>query len=225
MRILFIGNSHTYKHAMPFQVREMIRFRKGATACDIWSYTAAGRSLSWHGAEEGTRQAVRQFEWDYIVLQQATHPFGGYEELAEGYRLLRPHLEVSGAEIILYVTWKRKNAPESDQQEINDAFARLAGEESLRTVPAGDAWAMVAREHPGINLYEEDGSHASPAGSYLIACMFFNALTGESPEGLPARLVGRKDVLVDLKPETAERLQQTVEPICGSRNLENGINV
>ena len=49
--------------------------------------------------------------------------------------------------------------------------------------------------------------HASPAGTYLAACLFFRILTGKSPEGLPARIVAGGTVLADLVAEQAAALQ------------------
>ncbi len=207
MRILFIGNSHTRLHALPFQVREMIHSRKGAGACEVWSAAVGGRSLSWHAEDRGTLQALRQFEWDHVVLQQATHPFGGYEELAAGYESLRPHIEKSGAAVTFYMTWKQKNAPDEDQQRLDAAFTRLAETYALRLAPVSRAWTRIRTEHPEIELYNPDGGHASPAGSYLAACVLFSVFTGTSPIGLPARLLGRGDVLVDLDGKTAKALQ------------------
>jgi hypothetical protein len=211
MKILFIGNSHTYANALPFLVREMIRARRGSEACEAWSVTIGGKSLEWHSAESGTLQTVRLHPWDVIVLQQQTHPFGGYAELAGAYEKLLSHLEKSGAEVLLYVTWKRKNAPETDQTEITGAFGRLAAERSLRVVPVGPAWELCRAEHPEIELYEPDESHASPAGSYLGACCFFGMLTGESPVGLPGRIEVRGETLVNLDDATAAALQKTAE--------------
>ena len=215
MKVLFIGNSHTYKHHMVFQFGEMMRQRKGDGACEVWSLTVGGKSLLWHGKEIGTQQALSFFEWDYVVLQQATHPFGGYPELVEGYEKLRPYLDKSGAEVLLYVTWKQKNAPGSDQEEINAAFEQLAREKSLRLIPAAAAWARCRAAHPEIELYEADESHAGPAGAYLTACTMFATFSGESPAGLPARLSRRGEILIDLEPGTAAALQQAAIEACG----------
>jgi hypothetical protein len=213
MRVLFIGNSHTYANALPFVTREMIRGRLGADACEVWSRTVGGRNLSWHASEPGTQQALRMFDWDCVVLQQRTHPFEGYEELAEGYEKLRPHLEKSGAEVLLYVTWKKKNAPAADQEEITSAFERLGRDRSLRLVPVGPAWAMCRARHPEVELYASDESHASPAGSYLAACCFFAALAGDSPVALPARVVARGDVLIELEESQAKALQEVAAQV------------
>lgn len=214
MRILFIGNSHTHFNDMPFQVREMIRLRKGSDACEVWSVTVGGKPLSWHGEEAGTIQALRQFEWDHVVLQQVTHPFGGYEEVAEGFAKLQPHIRKSGADVTFNMTWKEKNAPDEQQVRVDAAFTRLIETYSLRAAPVSKAWTQIRNEHPEIELYNPDESHASPAGSYLAACVFFATFTGESPVGLPARLVGRGDVLVDLDEKTARALQLAAAEAC-----------
>jgi hypothetical protein len=39
-------------------------------------------------------------------------------------------------------------------------------------------------DHPGLTLYQSDGSHPTRSGTYLAACVFYTALFGESPEGL-----------------------------------------
>jgi hypothetical protein len=46
------------------------------------------------------------------------------------------------------------------------------------------AWRQVLIEHPGLTLYQSDGSHPTRSGTYLAACVFYAALFGESPEGL-----------------------------------------
>jgi len=211
LRILFIGNSHTYANALPFVTGEIIRVRRGAEACEVWSVTAGGRNLSWHADEPGTLQTLRLHPWDSIVLQQQTHPFEGYDELAAACAKLLPHIERSGAEVLLYLTWKTRSAPERDQAELNEAFARLAAERGWRVVPVGPAWARCRAGHPEIELYQPDESHASPAGSYLGACCFFKVLTGESPVGLPGRIEVRGEALMNLDDATASSLQKTAE--------------
>jgi len=208
MKILFIGNSHTYFNGLPYQVREMIDSAAGRGECQAWMCTAGGRDLAWHAEEGGTRMNLACHPWDYVVLQQKTHPFDGYEALSAGYAGLEPLVRSSGARALLYSTWKRKDAPESDQAEIDAAFSRLSGERGALLVPVGAAWRRARKTHPAIELYADDGSHASPAGSYLAACVFFRALTGASPVGLPARIAPNGAALVDLPPAEAAALQR-----------------
>ena len=43
---------------------------------------------------------------------------------------------------------------------------------------------------PEPELYFSDGSHPSPAGSYLAACTFYATLFHASPVGLPGKVSG-----------------------------------
>jgi len=208
MRILFVGNSHTYMNGLPYQVRELVNASAGCRECEAAMVTAGGQSLAWHAAEPGTQLSIACSRWDFVVLQQQTHPFAGYAQLAADYEGLRPHLEKSGAKLLLYVTWKRRDAPDGDQEVLDSAFARLARERAGRTVPVGAAWRRARERHPEIELYVPDGAHASPAGTYLAACVFFGVLTGKPPLGLPARISANGTVLAELPPEYAEALQR-----------------
>ena len=71
MRILFIGNSHTYFNGMPFMVRHMLR-QGGRPQAEVSMVAPDGRPLSWHVKEPTTRFAIRMHPWDRIVLQQQT---------------------------------------------------------------------------------------------------------------------------------------------------------
>ena len=207
MKILFVGNSHTYANALPFQVRAMIDRTEGVGTCDVHAVTPGGKSLDWHAGEPGSCQAIGYHDWDVVVLQQQTHPFPGYEELAAAYGRLAPHLEGSGAEVLLYVTWSQRDKPE-DQAEIDNAFERLGADHGLRIVPVSRAWHQALTDVPEAELYAPDGSHAAPAGTYLAACVFYAVLTGKSPEGAPSRITARDDVLVDLPDDIAAGLQR-----------------
>jgi hypothetical protein len=213
--MLFIGNSHTYCNGLPYQVREMVLSAGVPDGCETWMIAPGGKSLGWHAGEPGTQLNIVCHPWDLIVLQQATHPFGGYGQLAEDYGKLEPFLARSGAEVLFYVTWKRKAAPESDQDDLNDAFERLSREKGGRLVPVGPAWRLARQKHAEIELYADDGAHASPAGTYLGACVFFGIVTGKRPRGLPARIAVNGTSLADLAPAQSAALQAVAAEILG----------
>jgi hypothetical protein len=71
----------------------------------------------------------------------------------------------------------------------------------------GIAWQQALAADFKFSLYAPDGSHPSPEGSYLAACVFYATLLGKSPEGLPAQVKKGRQVLVKLDPAIARRLQ------------------
>lgn len=214
MRILFIGNSHTFANGLPFQVRALLRHV--FPGAEVSMLAAPGVTLGWHGGEPETQMAIRCHPWDYVVLQQKTHPFGGYRALQRHLSALRSHLEHSGARVLLFVTWVQQSHLEK-QAVLDDAFARAAVHIGARAVPVARAWQVAARDSPGVALYDTDGENASPAGSYLAACAFYASILGQPPLGLPGRIEAGGQVLVDLPRETAESLQR-----CAWEAVEGG---
>jgi len=86
----------------------------------------------------------------------------------------------------------------------------------------GLAWARIRQTDPAIDLYYRDGSHPSPAGSYLAACAIYAAIFHSSPRDLPARISGapvnfeteqlepnKTTVLADLPQTVAAELQSS----------------
>jgi len=66
---------------------------------------------------------------------------------------------------------------------------RLASEDSQGVfLPAGDAWLAAWAHEEGLDLYGPENFHPSRLGSYAAPAVIFSSLTGQSPEGLPARM-------------------------------------
>ncbi|MCX7590852.1 MAG: hypothetical protein N2255_04405 [Kiritimatiellae bacterium] len=213
IRILFVGNSHTYVNGLPYQVRELANYLKGPGWCETWMVSSGGKSLAWHAEQPDTVFNIACHPWDFVVLQQRTHPFPPYRELADSVAKLMPHIQNAGANMLFYVTWKRKEAPDTEQEEITEAFRRLVAEVGGCMIPVGPAWAEARRRCLGVELYAPDGRHASPAGTYLAACVFTRFLTGQSVCGLPSRVVANGCVLADLPSEHVRSLQEVADSL------------
>lgn len=69
------------------------------------------------------------------------------------------------------------------QQGLRTNYIALAEWNDSYTAPVGAAWKAVRDAHPTISLYDADGSHPSPAGTYLAACVFYCTLYQESCAG------------------------------------------
>lgn len=72
------------------------------------------------------------------------------------------------------MTWGRNNDTyEGMQQQLTENYLEMADVLDAYCAPVGEAWRRVRRECPSLQLYNSDGSHPSPAGSYLAACVFY----------------------------------------------------
>ena len=188
MQVLFIGNSFTARNDLPGLLARMAAARGRELRHDLIS--AAGASLRMHWNRGAALDAIRRTRYDFVVLQeQSTLPVKNARRFHENVRLFIEPIRQSGARPALYLTWARRNAPQT-QQALTDGYTAIARETGAMLVPVGVAWEEFQRAHPSPLLHDKDLSHPSPAGTYLAACVFFAVLFGESPLGLPCELPG-----------------------------------
>lgn len=117
----------------------------------------------------------------------------------------------TGAQTMFLMTWGRRDGDSANPSVYPDfstmqarladgylAYVALAGKDGSPAwlAPIGLAWARVwqdqvdlgvdplAASSPFVGLYSSDGSHPSPAGTYLAACVIYASLTGRSPLGI-----------------------------------------
>lgn len=217
LKVLFVGNSYTYfwnmaQHveAMASSQGELVVARKS---------TAGGASLKQHwDGEKGlkSRELITEGDWDIVVLQNhSLSAINDYDEFMEyGAKFIRLVRE-SGAKPILFTTWARLHNPLM-QKNITMAYQDLATAHQIGAVPVGPIWERVRELRPDLQLYAEDGSHPSPIGTYLTACVFYSILTGKKATGMPERLktIDRNNeelYLSIMSKENASFLQQVID--------------
>jgi|GEM_PF-1684821 len=186
MRILFIGNSHTFFHDMP----HMLRLMAASRGVEVWPVqnTSGFKGLEWHATQPDVRFNILFGGYDVIVLQHRAHPFPGVESLLAGAAQLMPYVERSGARAVAYMTWSELDNPQG-QAAMCDAYEALCAEyPGMQLCPVGRVWQAVRREAPELPLYHTDGKHAGPLGAYLAAACFFRLITGQKAAGLPHHL-------------------------------------
>lgn len=204
LRVLFIGNSYTFCNNLPALVEGMGR------AAGIRIHTrmvaAAGSTLNGHWERDKARLAIQEGGWDWVVLQEQSSlgqpllvngipRITGERRFHAAVRRFAEEIRRSGARMLLFLTWSALAAPE-EQEHLNHAYLTIARETGASVAPAGMAWYTVRTENPEVNLYLRDGSHPSPAGSYLAASSVYTALTGRSPEGLPGECTNRAEARI-----------------------------
>jgi len=66
---------------------------------------------------------------------------------------------------------------------LREGYLELGQELGVEVLPVGVAWQLALAEKPGLDLWASDGLHPSPRGSYLAACLFYEAFYQRSPVG------------------------------------------
>lgn len=175
MRVLFVGNSHTYFNDMPALFARMcgeLTGEKPETAMLAYS----GRSLAWHREEYfALRFALLRGNYDFCVIQQQAHPFPGEEVTEASLREILPLCEKGGVRPVLFMTWAEKAHPEN-AAPMSRCYRRLAAEYGTLLAPVGELFEGFRGSD--IELYWRDGEHASPYGSYLTAAALAALLCG-----------------------------------------------
>lgn len=138
------------------------------------------------------------------------------------------------AQTVFFLTWGRRQGDpdnaslypdfETMQARLTDGYLAYVAATSTPTrptwvAPVGQAFALAheqtaaetgdALDPSGLfwGLYDSDGSHPSPAGSYLAACVIYATITGDSPVGLDSRPA---EVDADLAASLQELARRTV---------------
>lgn len=173
LRILFIGNSHTYFNDMPEMVAE--QFRKEQYDCEVTMIAHGGWFLEQHVNEPDVRFNILYGHYDYVVLQEHAHPFGPEEKFYGAVRQLNQWILEAGSKAVIYMTWAKKDE-EFNQERMTLAHEQIADELGMLLAPVGKYWWEYMRSYPDIEMYYKDGQHASPDGSRFAAKYIWNAI-------------------------------------------------
>jgi hypothetical protein len=182
LNVLFIGNSFTARNDLPGTIARLAATRGRTIQHRLIS--AGGASLRTHWNAGHAAKAIRDGHYDRVVLQeQSTLPIKNAARMRDNVRLFDEVIQAAGAETVLYMTWARQHAPDT-QQAITNAYTEIGGEIDAMVVPVGVAWQRVLGKPKHPVLHDRDGSHPTPAGSYLAACVFLAAMVDEDPVGI-----------------------------------------
>ncbi len=223
IEVLFIGNSYTYVNDLPGILTEMCRARADREI-ETGQYAPVGYTLLQHARDDRAAAAIRSKKWDFVVLQEQSQiPFMAPQIMSEGAARIDAMVLKTQAHTLFYLTWARSSQPEK-QTTINHSYFHCADALHASVVPVGIAWQRARQARPWLELYDGDGSHPSPAGTYLAACVFYAKLLGKSPEGLPASLTHNGQVLAAIAPDDATVLQRiawrTVQDVENEKSAE-----
>jgi hypothetical protein len=214
VKVLFIGNSYTYFNNLPGMLEQLAK--SAGMTIETRMVVEGGATLQDHWEEGKALKVIREGSWDYVILQdQSTlgaFIVNGQNRIADpAYfhkysRLFDREIKKSDAKTVFYLTWAGKNKPEDDQAALNYAYVSIARELKDLIAPVGIVWHNVRRENPNLELYVEDASHPTGAGTYLAACELYALVLRKSPVGLPFQINGNpvdEDGKVDTQKQTS----------------------
>lgn len=188
MRILFIGNSLTYYHGLPYMVRALADSLGEPPVVE--QVAMPDFSLEDHWNDGRAARAIRGGCWNYVVLQQ------GPSSLPENRALLLEYaarfdalVREQGGRSALYSVWPAASR-RADFDRAIESYALAAEQVDGLMLPAATAWLEAWERDGGLDLYQDD-LHPTQAGAYLAALVIASRLSGRSPAEMPAAFTVR----------------------------------
>lgn len=176
VRILFVGNSHTFVNFLPALV--MKKAEADGMQVDAVMITHGGWFLAQHVQEPEVQFNIRYGHYDYVVLQEHSHPFAPEKKYTEAAAALCGWIREAGSTPVIYATWSTEAEPQV-QAYMNDIHRRTAETNGALLAPVGETWWQYKEAHPDVTMYNEDGQHASPAGSDFAAGIIWETVKGD----------------------------------------------
>ena len=201
LRVLFIGNSHTYFNNMPLLFDSL---SQSAGRPVITGMSApGGYTLEEHSTLTVTLAMIEQGTWDYVVLQEQSQiPTINYLRFNSMYpaaRRLDSVIAQHNESTAFFMTWGWKYGGQMIiggdsspyfvnyfhmQESVRVAYESIATELSAKLCPIGMAWKRARTIDTLVDLWAEDNYHPTLKGSYLAACVFYSVFFNSSPLGL-----------------------------------------
>jgi len=194
---LFVGNSRTFYHDMPFMVRSIADSAGYPEKLHIEMDAQPSASLSDHLKNPQFRERIAK-RWDNVVLQVLSSEQYSAETAGQAWDVaagLIAEVKADGAKPAMFVTWRYTDRCTQNAGMPNSAIglstagypnmhiniqqqhARLAALTGVDLVNVGLVWEALQSQPLTFSLYD-DCNHPSIYGSYLSALMFYAYFSG-----------------------------------------------
>jgi hypothetical protein len=182
--VLFLGNSHTAFNDVPGLVNSLLR-SSGIRA-------TTGYRIGGHLDDLNTpeiRRIISGGQITHLVLQgQMISMSHKYNYSIENAVALTQIANSSNVKVILFAEWPRRGIAETSY--IEGIYTKIAKRAPATLSPVGRAWDQAVQSGVRVPLWDGDGNHAAPAGSFVAAVALSRSIAGEdfAPSFVPTWL-------------------------------------
>ena len=177
MKILFIGNSKTYRQNFPGIFKRMVESIGQEIYID--KATKPGASLIELFQESETLEKIKSEKWDYVVIQERTIKAlqDDISEFKEGATSICNRIKENDlkTKIIYNAVGVHCDFNLEEYETTNKHYEQIAEMTDGVVVYSGNAFINFNRKFPDIELYE-DKQHPTLVGAYLSACCLYNTI-------------------------------------------------
>ncbi|MBU6451802.1 MAG: hypothetical protein KGS72_08500 [Cyanobacteria bacterium REEB67] len=211
-KILFVGQSILFVNDAPQIFAKIVKAKRPQEKFLIEMVAGGGYSLKDHYQDGSALKEIQKQRWNYVVLAESTM---NLIVIHQPFELYAPYFDREvrkvGAEPLMFECY--------DECETDDAHSKMhlevlkvAAQLKERIIPVGATWRYVHQYYPLAAIFGADRHHPSPLGAYLIACVTYSMIYGESAEG------------ADVTIENYNQISRKVE-VLDSRNSPTMINL
>lgn len=181
MKVLFIGNSKTYRQNFPGIFKRMVE----ATGEEIYidKATKPGASLIELYQEAETLEKINSEKWDYVVIQERTIKSlqNDTSEFEEGATCLCNKIveNNSKTKIIYNAVGVYCDFNIEDYETTNKHYEQIAEKTNGTVTYSGSSFIKFNKKFPNIELFE-DKQHPTLVGAYLSACCLYDTVFNKS---------------------------------------------
>ncbi len=193
--VLFVGNSYTFANDLPEMVAEIAAAND--TTIDVEMIAIGGAFLHEHAVNPDVIEALGSGTYDTVVFQEQSVapslPAFAEENTIPAALTLDAIADAAGIRVIWFQTWghvdgfpsEGHDSYESMQTAVIATYDEIASRAGGTIARVGETW-QDARWAISTPLYAEDGTHPSPAGSYLAALEISEAVLGAPLSDFPS---------------------------------------
>jgi hypothetical protein len=186
MRVLFIGNSLTYVNDLPWTVSNLAALT--GDTLQTAQVAFPDYALEDHATQGDAVRAINHGGWQYVVLQQGPSSLDSSRQTLIKWTVYFDRIiRSTGAHTALYMVWPSVDNFSTFPRAI-DSYKVAAKAVNGLLLPGGAAWLAAWAKDSTLQLYAPDGLHASPLGTYLVALVIYERLTGRDARNLPLRV-------------------------------------
>lgn len=225
IRVLFVGNSYVSTNNLPLMLMQMSIKSEIPYSYSTDQVVAPGGYTFMQHCSGTAMSRICEGNWDYVVLQeQSQYPSFPIEQVERECFPYAKQLVDSVyahnpcAVPVFYMTWGRENGDQENAQYfpplgtyegmdslLYERYMMMKEDNDAAVSPVGRVWRYIRNNHPDIDLYSNDGSHPSVAGTYAAAATFYTIIHQADPMNI--------SYFSDLPEEKARIILQAVKAV------------
>lgn len=225
IRVLFVGNSYVSTNNLPLMLMHMSINSEIPYSYSTDQVVAPGGYTFMQHCGGTAMSRICEGNWDYVVLQeQSQYPSFPIEQVEHECFPYAKQLVDSVyahnpcAVPVFYMTWGRENGDQQNAQYfpplgtyegmdslLYERYMMMKEDNDAAVSPVGRVWRYIRNNHPDIDLYSNDGSHPSVAGTYAAAATFYTIIHQADPMNI--------SYFSDLPEEKARIILQAVKAV------------